>query len=103
MALTTVVHCKRDPYDVLIDRTTVFGNPFPEWKWGREVCIQKHRTYFYARLERDLEFKEKVLALSGKVLGCWCVPKPCHGHTVAEYIDTYEWVEQIRLKAEGRR
>lgn len=92
---TTVVHCKQSPYDILIDRTTIFGNPFPEWKWGREGCIQKHRTYFYARLERDPEFKAKVLELEGKVLGCWCKPLLCHGDTIAEFLSAYGWLQDI--------
>lgn len=66
---TTVVNIHHSPYDVLIDRTTIFGNPFPEWKWGREGCIKKFEVYFYDRIERDPEWRGKVLELRGKVLG----------------------------------
>lgn len=30
---TKVVHCQKEPYDVLIDRTTKWGNP---WKIGKD-------------------------------------------------------------------
>lgn len=76
---TTVVNIHSDSYDVLIDRTTIFGNPFPEWQWGREECIKRFETYFYSRLERDPEFKAAVLALKGLWLGCHCAPLDCHG------------------------
>jgi hypothetical protein len=42
--------------------------------------------------------------ISGLTLGCWCAPKPCHGHVLAalaniapwERSDLYEWMEQLR-------
>ena len=96
MTNTTVVNIKTSTYDALIDRTTIFGNPFPEWKWGRVLCIRRHRSYFYNRLERDPEFKRQVLSLQGKRIGCHCKPLPCHGDTIAEYLNSYAWIERIR-------
>ncbi len=96
MNQTTVVNIKRSPCDVLIDRTTIFGNPFKEWQWGREGCIAKFRAYFYQRIERDLMWKAEVLKLKGKVLGCHCVPLGCHGWIYVEYLEAYDWIERIR-------
>ncbi len=93
-----VVNIKTDLYDALIDRTTIFGNPFKEWQWGREECIRKFETYFYQRLERDAEFKAKVLELKGKRLGCHCYPLPCHGDIIVEYLNTYDKIQEIREK-----
>ena len=93
---TIIVNCKTEPYDVLIDRTTVFGNPFHVWQWGREGCIKKFETYFYSRIERDPEWKLKVLELRGKRLGCRCKPLSCHGDIYKDYLDAYDWLESIK-------
>lgn len=93
---TTVVNVRTSPCDVLIDRTTIFGNPFPEWRWGREECIKRFETYFYARLERDPVWKTNVLRLRGKVLGCHCAPLDCHGRIYVEFLDAYDEVQELR-------
>lgn len=105
---TVVVNCKTDQYDVLIDRTTIFGNPFKVWQWGREGCIAKFREYFYDRIERDPEWKVKVLAIREKGkdgvvrIGCHCAPLPCHGDVYKDYLDSYEWLEKIKKEAESK-
>ncbi len=96
MTTTTVVNCHTESYDSLIDRTTVFGNPFKVWKYGREGCIAKFRRYFYDRIERDPEWRDKVLALAGKRLGCHCKPQSCHGDIYAEWLNAQEWLARIR-------
>ena len=97
MTETIVVNIRHSKCDQLIDRTTIFGNPFPEWKWGREECIQKFETYFWDRIERDQAWKAEVLMLKGKVLGCWCKPLDCHGDVYAAYLDSHDEVERLRL------
>ncbi len=97
MTETTVVNIHHSQCDVLIDRTTVFGNPFPEWKWGREECIHKFETYFWNRIERDPAWKAEVLRLKGKVLGCWCRPLSCHGDIYAGYLNSYDEIERLKL------
>ncbi len=91
MKKTRVVHCKRESYDVMIDRTTMFGNPFPigprPWGCTREKSIEQYKNYFLARLASDPEFKKAVLALAGLTLGCWCKPKACHGGVIVEYLE----------------
>jgi len=96
MTETRVVNIRHSSYDVLIDRRTIFGNPFPEWKWGREECIRKFESYFWDRIERDPAWKAEVLELKGKVLGCHCKPLSCHGDVYAEYLETYGEIEGIR-------
>jgi len=72
---------------VYIGRGSPFGNPFSiTKKESREKVIEKYRTWFYNKLE-DLTFKEKVLALKGKTLGCYCKPQACHGDIIKEYLD----------------
>jgi len=97
---TTVVNIKTGAeYDVLIDRTTIFGNPFSQWKWGREECIRKFEGYFYDRLEHDAVWRAKVLELSGKVLGCHCLPLSCHGQIYCDYLNSYTEIVKLRLEA----
>ena len=99
MTPTTVVNIKTDQYDVLIDRTTVFGNPFRESIYGRVLCIKMFETYFYDRIERDPIWKAKVLTLSGKRLGCHCKQVgrevACHGDVYVDYLNAYDWLVNI--------
>ncbi len=77
-------------YDVAIDRSSPFGNPFYiGTDGGRTEVLEKYRTYFYDRVGEDPEFKQKVLALRGLRLGCHCAPNLCHGAIIAEYIENY--------------
>jgi hypothetical protein len=95
--MTTVVHCKKAKYDVLIDRTTIFGNPYPVGKhtkegivtrWTRKESIELFKGYFYYRMCTDKYFCFKVeKELKDKTLGCWCKPKACHGDIIAAYLD----------------
>lgn len=72
-----VVHFKREKYDVFIGRPGPWGNPFIVGKdGGRDECIEMYILWFMAQPE--LIQKAKV-ELKGKILGCWCAPKPCHG------------------------
>jgi hypothetical protein len=70
-----VVHCKKEPYDVYIGRPSKWGNPFAIGRDGdRNTVLLKYEDYVRnGRLMSDLH------ELRGKVLGCWCPPKPCHG------------------------
>lgn len=79
-----VVHCKVDPFDVYIGRPSKWGNPFLLGRDGdRATVIAKFRHYLDACPElRAAAVKE----LSGKTLGCYCAPLPCHGDVLAEVI-----------------
>jgi hypothetical protein len=100
---TKVVNLRRDPYDVYIGRPGkgepgYFGNPI---RVGDVcfVCGKRHtsgaftipcyRDYFYSRLAKDPDFKRNVEKLRGKVLGCFCKPKPCHGDVIVEYLERH--------------
>ncbi len=81
---TTVVHCKRHPYDIYIGRPGPWGNPFTIGPDGtREEVIAKYAAW--------LRTQPRLLALlptlRGKRLGCWCAPQPCHGDILAELAD----------------
>jgi hypothetical protein len=80
-----VVHCKKDKYDVYIGRPSKWGNCFEIGKDGtREEVVEKY--------EKWLMTQEKLLSeigeLKGKILGCWCAPKACHGDILAKLANT---------------
>ena len=60
------------------------GNPYSIGKDGsRKDVIEKYRKYLLSnkKLLNDLH------ELEGKVLGCWCKPKPCHGDVLVEFVN----------------
>jgi len=73
---TKVVHCRKELYDVLIDRTTKWGNPFKIGKDGnREEVVEKYEKW----IRNHPKLLKCLPELVGKRLGCWCKPKVCHG------------------------
>lgn len=72
---TTIVHCKKEKYDVYCGRPSPFGNPFELGKDGtRDEVIEKYRQW----IQNKPELLDKLNALVGKRLGCYCHPKRCH-------------------------
>jgi hypothetical protein len=81
-----VVHCKKSKHDVYIGRPSKWGNPFEIGKDGdREEVIQKYREWVVTQPNLMAALPE----LRGKVLGCWCSPKACHGGVLA-YIANHQ-------------
>ena len=86
---TTVVHFKKEPYDVYIGRGSIWGNPFTHLTTEtkaqfvvatREEAIAKYREWLMCQPE----LLKQIPTLRSKVLGCWCRPKSCHGDVLAE-------------------
>lgn len=101
MSLTTVVNFRVEKCDVKITRTPkneipepptfgCFGNPFPVGEHGREKCIELFEEYFLKRVDEDVKFREAVLQLRGKKLGCFCKPQKCHGDIIVEWLETHQ-------------
>jgi hypothetical protein len=87
---TTIVNLRTTPYDVAIDRSGPFGNPYHAGIGTKTDAISAYRAYFHARVERDPEFRARVLALRGKRLGCHCAPRPCHGLVIVEWLREHQ-------------
>lgn len=91
-----VVHCKKAPYDIYVGRPSKWGNPFSHLKKGtlakyvvntREESIAAYKKWI---TEGEGQYLLKDLhELKGKVLGCWCKPKSCHGDVLAELVEKY--------------
>ena len=78
-----VVNLRKSNYNIYIGRGSKWGNPFIIGKDGnREEVIRKYREYIMqSDLLNDLE------ELRGKVLGCFCKPKACHGDVLVELLE----------------
>lgn len=70
------VHCKRERHHVYIGRPSQWGNPFVLGRDGtREQVIARYEAW----LLESAELMAALPQLRGKVLGCWCAPRACHG------------------------
>lgn len=88
-----VVHCRKKKYDVYIGRASAGAPPGDSCKWGNPfpMCNQSdqereqvsclYRDWIYGNQELITQARNE---LRGKVLACWCDPKYCHGHILAE-------------------
>lgn len=91
---TTVIHVRdQQPGDVYIGRVGkgadgYFGNPFRLQRGEpRGTTLARYRQYFERRVQEDAEFKQRVLALRGKRLACFCKPHACHGDVIAAWLN----------------
>jgi len=67
-----------------IDRNTDWGNPFELGPDGdRDTVCDSFEIYF----GRKYSLQERITELEGKVLGCWCYPKRCHGDHLVSKIE----------------
>lgn len=90
-----VVHCKREPYDVYVGRPSVWGNPFSHEDGTlaqhevatREQAVQEFEAWLLGQPDLVLRVKAE---LRGKVLGCWCYPRSCHGDVLARIANEEE-------------
>lgn len=73
---TVVVNIRREAYDVYIGRPGKWGNPFALQASGdRSGVIARYAEYIQGCPDLLADLEE----LSGKRLGCYCKPLPCHG------------------------
>lgn len=78
---TRVVNIRKEDYDVYIGRGSKWGNPFKIGPDGsRYDVIMKYKEW----IKQQPDLMAALPELKGKVLGCWCVPKACHGSVLAE-------------------
>lgn len=99
---TKVVNLRKEKCDVKICRlpdNTVpdppkpgcFGNPFflkdVNDDEERKLVVDRYRGYFNGRIVKDKAFRDAILSLKGKRLGCFCAPKACHGDVIKEWLD----------------
>ena len=84
-----VVHCKKEEFDVYIGRGSVWGNPYSHREGtlaehivgSRSEAIQKYEEYLLS----NEDLMRRLPELKGKILGCWCKPKSCHGDILLKH------------------
>jgi uncharacterized protein YebE (UPF0316 family) len=95
-----VVNIKTDEYEVYIGRNPVYGDP----KWGNPFEIGKHGTrkevieLYEHWLWQQPDLVSDLMSLDGKVLGCHCKPKSCHGDMIVKMIQALKNAEIILKK-----
>lgn len=84
---TRVVHWKKAPYDIYIGRPSKWGNPFSHKPGTLAQFRVANREEAIGAYEKWIQEQPELMAslseLKGKVLGCWCKPKSCHGDVLA--------------------
>jgi hypothetical protein len=82
--MTRVANIHNDDYDILICRSTEWGNPFIIGRDGtRDEVIAKYEAW----IKTQPQLLDRLPELKGKVLGCYCKPLPCHGDVLARLAD----------------
>ena len=83
--MSRVVHCKSESYDVYVGRPSKWGNPFQIGpNRTREQTIEAYEKW----IVRQPDLIASLPELRGKVLGCWCAPRACHGDVLARLADS---------------
>lgn len=83
---------KSRDYEIYIGRPgkgqsdNIYKNPYSVRQYGREICISLHYLDIVNKLNHSSLTIEKILALDGKTLGCFCYPKPCHAENYDKLI-----------------
>jgi hypothetical protein len=95
MSNIKLVNIKKEPkesYDLYIGRINRWLN-LPQSKWHNPFFMKNEgqRTTVLKLYEEHIRSRPDLIAalpeLEGKVLGCYCAPKRCHGNVL---IDLYE-------------
>ncbi|MFF5990246.1 DUF4326 domain-containing protein [Prauserella flavalba] len=61
-----------------------FANPFvKEARTDRKAMVRHYREWLKGRPELIQRLRDGEL--SGRALGCWCAPEPCHADVLLEY------------------
>ena len=96
MNTSRVVHCKKDKFDIYIGRGSIWGNPYKIGTDGdRDEVIRKYCEY----IVQCPSLLARIPELQGKVLGCWCAPKHCHGDVLVAIVDFMSKQEELDPEA----
>ena len=97
--MCNVVHCKKEPFDVYIGRPSIWGNPFSHLDGTLAQFKVKTRKESIERFEiwinTQPELLKRLPELKGKILGCWCAPKACHGEVLWRLANERIWLWMI--------
>ena len=79
-----MVNGKRPHFDIYIGRRTRNTEFKYHTKWANHFIpkiygLEKSLELYEEHIRNSPELWDDLDELEGKVLGCWCKPKPCHG------------------------
>lgn len=89
-------------FDIKIDRSTKWGNPYSH-KTGTKASFKVNsleeslRCYEIWLDGKILSGQLNIEELRGKVLGCWCKPKKCHGDIILKKLYP-DFVDIFKIK-----
>ncbi len=74
-------------------KESIWKNPFTmkDCK-SRKECLQKYETY----LRDKPELMDAIPELTGKRLGCWCSPLPCHGEILVKIWKEWKKKQEVQ-------
>jgi hypothetical protein len=77
----TIAAARQNGSYVYIGKTSPWGNPFQVgWDGDLQEVVDKYRDW----IKTQPTLMAETLSLRGKILGCYCAPRPCHGNVLAE-------------------
>lgn len=84
---TRLVNGKKHDVEQWVGRRSKWGNPFKAvehgGKYRREEAVDLYKGWFLGHVERG---DWNVEQLRGTVLGCYCLPKLCHGIIILNHL-----------------
>lgn len=84
MPKTTVVNINNLGHEVYIGRASKWGNRFLIGRDGTRLeVIKKYREWLLS----NKQLMNDIMELDGKILGCHCKPKRCHGDVLVDIIE----------------
>jgi len=106
-----VVNLLNEQFEIYIGRAIEHPTKgkLPQSKWAnpfkitrdeeRPDAVEKYRQHVL----RTPELLNSLPTLAGQTLGCWCDPKLCHGHVLADMVAALHPNPISQLKAMGVR
>ena len=91
--MVKVVNKYKSRYDVYIGRPSKWANWFYIGRDGTRLqVIEKYKSWLIDEvyLYKSITHRD-IMQLEGKILGCFCAPKPCHG-------DVLKWAVKMIKK-----
>lgn len=89
---TSLININRQPlecqnsFDILIQRPTIWGNPYKASVYGRTEALRLYRDYLLG----NPDLLCQLYKLYNKVLACGCSPLPCHGDLLVKICNSFK-------------
>ena len=96
---TIAVNRYKESFDIDIGRGSRWGNPYSHEPKSRARYIVSSRNEAIELYSFWILGQPKLIGdlgeLKGKRLGCFCIPKACHGEVLAELADKFDTTKEF--------